>query len=70
MSRLWMMEVVPTIEASESPVEPGLMLVMAGTVFCQLALAVRRYKRMNVRPKVWACVLSDDWFLIAVPENG
>ena len=55
-----MMEVVATVDAGEPPVKPGLVLVMAGAVLGENALAIRSNDRVDVRAEVRPCVLREN----------
>ena len=63
-------EIVAAVEAGETPVEAGLVFVMAGAELGEDAFAVGGFDRVDVGPEIGAGVLREDGLLFAGAEDG
>jgi len=62
-------EIVATVDARQTPVDTGLMLVVAGTVFREHAFAIGRNDGVQVGAKIGTGVLREDRRGDAVAED-
>ena len=62
---LWVVKIISAIYSSESPVEPGLMLVVPGTVLSEYSFPIGGDNRVKVGAKVILRILLEKRLRIA-----